>query len=338
MQNQLLTRLSLGALALGLSFPVTAEARDCTVEEPCVVRLSTVAPRGTPWAEQMNRLKDSLEEQSGGRLDVRTYLGASEGEVSLARQCKDGSLEGVGVSTGAIATLVPQLGVFELPFLFDSLDQADSVIDNHLFGPVEEVLRDNGFQLYIFSENGFRNFATANGTPIRTPADFGALQMRSQESWIHEDMYTALGGNPVTIPVTEVSAALSSGNVQGFDNTPLYAQAAGWQEFINTWTVSDHIYQPAVVTYNREWFDSLPADIQEILLSNRAEETRRGRRDIRAINPMLVQNLSNFGIEVVELTSEERAAMATATAGVHAEFRSRVDGGSTLLDLVLSNL
>lgn len=338
MKKQLLTRISLGALALGLSFPVTAEAVDCTVEDPCVVRLSTVAPRGTPWAEQMERLKDSLESQSGGRLDVRTYLGAAEGEVSLARQCKDGSLEGVGVSTGAIATLVPQLGVFELPFLFDSLEQADAVIDDHLFNPISTVLRDNGFQLYIFSENGFRNFATANGVPIRTPADFGAVQMRSQESWIHEEMYTALGGNPVSIPVTEVSAALSSGNVQGFDNTPLYAQAAGWQEFINTWTVSNHIYQPAVVAYNQEWFDTLPADIQEILLSNRAEETRRGRRDIRAINPMLVANLSNFGIEVVELTSQERAAMAAATEDVHAQFRTRVDGGAALLDLVLSNL
>ncbi len=338
MKTSIRTTLSIAALSAAMAFPLTADALDCTVEDPCVVRLSTVAPRGTPWADQMNRLKDSLEEQSGGRLDVRTYLGASEGEVSLARQCKDGSLEGVGVSTGAIATLVPQLGVFELPFLFDSLDDADDVIDNHLFDPVSELLTTNGFQLYIFSENGFRNFATSNGNPIRTPADFGNIQMRAQESWIHEAMYTALEGNPVTIPVTEVSAALSSGNVQGFDNTPLYAQAAGWQEFVDTWSVSNHIYQPAVVVYNQEWFDSVPADIQEILLSNRAEETRRGRRDIRAINPMLVQNLSAFDIEVVELTSDERATMATITSVVHDEFRSRVDGGSALLDLVLNNL
>ena len=122
MKTSIRTTLSIAALSAAMAFPLTADALDCTVEDPCVVRLSTVAPRGTPWADQMNRLKDSLEEQSGGRLDVRTYLGASEGEVSLARQCKDGSLEGVGVSTGAIATLVPQLGVFELPFLFDSMN------------------------------------------------------------------------------------------------------------------------------------------------------------------------------------------------------------------------
>lgn len=326
------------ALSVALvSSPASAQTRTCTVESPCVVRMSTVAPRGTPWADQLNRLKDYFEEESGGRLDVRAYLGASEGEVSLARQCKDGALEGVGVSTGAIASLVPQLGVFELPFLFDSPAQADTVIDNHLFGPIEALLRDNGFQLYFFSENGFRNFATSTGSAVRSGADLGAIQMRSQESWIHEEMYRALGGNPVSIPVTEVSAALSSGNVQGFDNTPLYAQAAGWHEFVDSWTVSNHIYQPAVIVWNQAFYDSLPADLQTLLLSRRAEETRRGRRAIRDIGPLLLQNFTAFGVTVHEISPAERQAMAAATRGVYDMFRSRVADGGRYLDLVLNN-
>lgn len=333
-----IARLSLAVLALSfLALPAQAQTRECTVENPCVVRMSTVAPRGTPWANQLDRLKNYFEAESDGRLDIRTYLGASEGEVSLARQCKDGALEGIGVSTGAIASLVPQLGVFELPFLFDSPAQADGVIDNHLFDPIESLLAENGFTLYFFSENGFRNFATANGTPVRSGADLEAIQMRAQESWIHEEMYRALGGNPVAIPVTEVSAALAAGTVQGFDNTPLYSQAAGWQEFVDTWTVSNHIYQPAVIVWNQDFFQSLPADLQELLLSRRAEETRRGRREIRDIGPLLMQNFGTFGIDVVELSSAERAAMAAQTQGVYDQFRSRVDGGSRFLDIILSN-
>ena len=52
------------------------------------------------------------------------------------------------------------MGVFELPYLFKDSKQSDNIIDNHLFKPTEELLRKNGFQLYIFSENGNRNFAT----------------------------------------------------------------------------------------------------------------------------------------------------------------------------------
>ncbi len=333
-----LTFLAGAAIAAGATLSsADAYAVDCTVEEPCVVRIATVAPRGTPWAAQMERLKDYFEEQSGGRLDVRAYLGSSDGEVSLARQCKDGALEGIGVSIGALGALIPEMGVFELPYLFDSPEQADGVIDNYLFDDVESLLSTNGFQLYIFSENGFRNFATSNGTAVRDANSLSGITMRAQESWIHEAVYEALHATPRAIPVTEVSTALSTGNVQGFDNTPLYSQAAGWPEFIDTWTVSNHIYQPAIVTWNREWFESLPADLQTVLLSNREAETRRGRNDIRQINPMLMQNFAAFGVNVVELTDAERSALAAATSGVEAQFRSRVPTGVPLLETILQH-
>ena len=73
------------------------------------------------------------------------------------------------------------------------------------------------------------------------------------------------------------------------------------------------------------------------MLSRRAEETRRGRTDIRAINPLLMQNFPAFGVEVFELTDAQRQAMADATRDVHQMFRDRVDGGSHLLDLVLAD-
>lgn len=335
-----ITRTLAGALSaafLGLVAPGTAAATECTVENPCVLRIATVAPENTPWSEQLRSIERRIERESGNRINVRVFLSQADGENSLARQCKDGSLEAVGVSSGAIATLVPEMAVFEIPFLFDTAEQADRVIDRHLFEPIEQLLASNGFQLYVFSENGYRNFATSNGRPVRTPADLGSVQMRSQELWIHEAMYRALGGNPVTIPTPEVTTALSSGNVQGFDNTALFAMAAGWTSFINTWTVSNHIYQPAVVVYNKAWFDGLPADLQEILLSNRQSETRSGRREIRSLTPLLVQNLRSANIEVIELSDEERQAFATATRGLQDEFRRRVPTGAPLLDLILRN-
>ncbi len=335
MLKKLSTLAAVGVLTLAAD--ANAQTRECTVESPCILRMATVAPAGTPWAQQLENLESRVESASGGRINVRPFLGQSDGENSLARQCVDGTIEGVGVSTGALASIVPELGVFELPFLFETAAQADSVIDNHLFDDFERILSAAGLQIYIFSENGFRNFSSTNGTVIRGSSELATLQMRSQEYWIHEEMYRALGGNPVTIATPEVTTALTSGTVQGFDNTALFSQAAGWDRFVNTWTISDHIYQPAVVVYNQEWFNSLPADLQEILLANRETETRSGRRSIRALTPMLLQNLRNRGIEVVELTAAERSAMRDATASIQQMFRQRVSGGAALLDIILAN-
>lgn len=325
------------AACMLLSVNASAE-RTCTKEAPCILRMATVAPDNTPWASQLQSLEERFEEQSGGRIDVMARVGSSAGENSLARQCRDGSLEGIGVSTAAIATLVPALSVFEIPFLFDKPQDADKVIDRYLMRHVERLLEAAGFKLYIFSENGFRNWATTNGRVLRTREDFRGIQLRSQESWIHEAMYRAINANFTTIPVTEVQTALSTGRVQGFDNTPLFAQAAGWHNAINTWVVSNHIYQPAVVVYNKAWFDSLPADLQELMLSNRQEETRAGRRMIRRINPLLIENLKANNVNVVELTAEEKAALRDATMGVRQEFRRRVPEGAPLLDIIERHL
>lgn len=314
-----------------------AEKRTCTKEKPCVLRIATVAPDNTPWAEQAHSLKRRVERETDGRISVRPRLGSTAGENSLARQARDGSVEAIGVSTAAIATLVPALSVFEIPFLFDKPEDADRIIDRYLIPKVSKLLEKKGFKLYIFTENGFRNWAT-KGKEIHKIEDFKGIQLRSQESWIHEAMYKAFNANYTTIPVTEVQTALSTGRVKGYDNTPLFAMAAGWEKAIDTWMISDHIYQPAVVVYNKEWFDSMPDDLQKVLLSNRKEESRSGRRLVRATNPLLIENLKANGIKVVKLTDKERAEMREATKGIRDEFRKRVPAGAPLLDIIEKHL
>jgi TRAP-type C4-dicarboxylate transport system substrate-binding protein len=298
------------------------------------LNIGTIAPDNTPWATQLLELKERFERESEGRMRVRVFLGSPDGELSLVRQCQDGQYEAVGVSTGSVAAVVPQMGVFELPFLFESLEQADRILDDVLYEPISALMAENGFKFYLYSENGYRNFATS-GQVIHRPSDLGTLQMRSQESWIHEEMYNALGGNPVRIAVPEVITALNTGNVQGFDNTPLFAFASSWYQAIDTWTVSNHIYQPAVIFYNADWYESLPSDLQAMVTGNVAEETRSGRRLIRALTPALIQNLENAGITVYNMTDEERSVFREATRGVHHMFRERVEGGSELLDLIV---
>lgn len=312
------------------AFAAQAEAQEYTLN------FQTVAPDNTPWARQLQRLKKAWEAESGGRLKVKLFLGRGN-ENALARKCKSGEIQAIGVSTAAIASEVPEMGVFELPYLFKSPEEADALIDNHLFDPVSALLAENNYTLYIFSENGFRNFAT-KGKAIHTSEDLAALKMRSQENWIHEETYRALGGNPVRIAVPEVLTSLSTGQVGGFDNTPLFAFATSWFSEIDTWTVSDHIYQPAVVVFNKKWFDSLPADIQQILTKERAAETAAGRKAVRELTPKLMGALEKKGITIVQMTQAEKDAFAKRSKPVHAKFREKVGSkGAKLLDTIEKN-
>ncbi len=306
-------------------------------KEVYTLNLGTVAPPNTPWAKQLKSMKKRIEADSAGRIKVKLFMGTAGGEVSIVRQAKRGELQAAGVSTGSVASLVPEMNVFELPYLFASPAEADKIIDNYLFTPVQELLRDYGFELYLFAENGFRNFGT-KGKCISKPEDLADIKMRSQESWVHEEMYRALGGNPVRIAVPETLSAIQSDNVQGFDNTPLFAFAASWTQGIDHWTVSDHIYQPAIIIYNKDWFDKLPKDLQTILLANREQETKSGRDMVRKLNPKLIQNLKAANITVCEMSADQKKTFAAKSKSVHAMFRKRVGKkGAKLLDLIEKN-
>lgn len=317
-------------LLLPFAAPVEADAADYTLA------LQTVAPDRTPWARQLKRLKKRWEKDSGGRLKVKLFLGRGN-EIALARKCKSGELQGVAVSTAAMVEEVPEMGVFELPYLFKDVQAADRIIDGFLFDETAKLLADNGFILYMFSENGYRNFGV-KGKEIHTTADLAALKMRTQENWIHEETYRALGGNPVRISAAEVLTSLSTGQVDGFDNTPLFAFATSWYSEIDTWTVSDHIYQPAVVIFNKRWFDSLPDDIQKTLLDQREEETKKGRRAIRGLTPKLLTAMAKKGIKVVQMTDAEKAKFRQETRSVHKMFRKKVGKrGAHMLDVIDHN-
>ena len=286
----------------------------------------TTAPDGTPWSDQLMDLKKRIESDSGGRIKVKMFLGSSLGsEVEMVEEMAGGKgrLQAGGFSTAAVgqALDLPLLELPELPFLFNTTQEADAILDTVLYEPVDVALKTKGVVLYTWAENGWRSFATKGDAPVKTPADLAKYKMRSQESDVHLNMYAALGAQAVKKPVAEVLPSLKTGIVSGFDNTPLFSLAAGWMSAVNHYTLSRHIYQPAAIVYGKSFYDGLPGDLQEIVMANRTEEAARGRKGVRALEESLIQAISESGVTVTELSSEERAGFRkSCRKEVHAKF------------------
>jgi TRAP-type transport system periplasmic protein len=312
------TVLTAALAALALS------AVPAAAEDKFELKIATVAPDKTPWAALLKDYKTAVEKASNGRIKVRVFLGGTMGdENETVRMTARGQLTGVGASTGAVASLVEELSAIEIPFLFKNANEADYVLDKFLLVPMEEKFRAKGLVLGFWSENGFRHFGA--GFPIKKPADLLNKKMRSQESFVHIEMWKALKAAAAAIPTTEVTTALKTGSVEGFDQALLYMVAGAWHTSIKHMTLSAHIYQPAVIAFNKDWFDALPPDLQKVLLDEGRAIVRKGRAAIRKMNPKLVEIVKKAGVTIHTLSDTERAAFAAATAGV----RGKVKGKST---------
>ena len=303
-------------------------------EPEFVMKVATAAPPGTPWASQLKKLKSHIKDASGGRIKVKTYLGGGLGdEISTAEATKRGSIQVFGGSAGALASAVPELNVLELPYLFADEKAADKVLDEVIREDLDALLWERGYKLWFFSENGYRSIGST--FPIKSPADLAGKKMRSQESTGHLETWRAFGASPVPIAVTEVLSSLQTGVVDGFDNTPLFAFAASWQQAISHFTLTKHIYQPGVIVISRKFWETLPAELQTLVLGDPADLAKKGRRGVRAIGPMLEQNFTDSGIELVKLDAGERAAFASKSEQVDDWFRKDTSSvGKAMLDKI----
>ena len=301
-------------LALGLAVVGPAAA-----EEPeFLMEVGTVAPKGSPWAEQLQRYKVEVQQRTNGRLKVKLRLGRGN-ERSLARRVQMGSMQAFAGAVGGMSSIVREVNVIETPYLFDSFESADKALDNpEVLRRVKKVLSRRGLIFGIWSENGFRSYFSRQ--KIRKPSDMKGMRFRSQESLVHVETYEAFGASPVPIDNGNTLMSVQTGVVDGFDNTPLFAMAGSWYQGLKDGErnlfLSRHCYQPALLTYSKKWFDTLPKDIQKVITTISHEMTVWGRGQVRKIEPVLLKNLKRYGYDIYDPTQEELAAFKTAQKGV----------------------
>ncbi|MCC6621006.1 MAG: TRAP transporter substrate-binding protein DctP [Deltaproteobacteria bacterium] len=300
-------------------------------ERPVALRIKTVAPRGSPWGELLTNLSTRLKKVTDGKVVV-THFWEQKSEAALVRQCQRGKTDGIAVSLGALAAIVPELDAAELPYLFDDYAAADRAFARAT-PLIAELLATEGFVLALRGENGFRHFATV-GEPVTSPESLRGRVVRSQPGPVHEAMWRALGAEPKALQVADVPASLVGGVVTGYDNTLAFARLLGWSDAISHVTLSAHVYQAAVVVWCPTWFSALPDELKPLVSARDPKLEASGLKLVRVFNDKLMpEQYAALGKGLRALTREERAAFRAALVGVVEAFRTTTsDRGRALLE------
>jgi TRAP-type C4-dicarboxylate transport system substrate-binding protein len=316
------------SLLLLLSFEVDAKKLK--------VKFGTVAPAGTPWADTLQTVKKQVEKDSKGSIKVKTYLGGQlGGELEIIQKIRRGNVQGGGLTSAALASVVPEMDVLELPYLFDSTEEADYIIDNHLYEPFKELFAKKGLILVFWSENGWRHFGHKSKL-IKSPGDLKGEKMRSQESKVHLGMWKKLAASPQAIATPEVLGALQTGVVKGFDNTPLFTLAAEWHTAIKHFSISGHIYQPAGIIYSKKFWDKLDDTQKKALYGEGNKAAPASRVGVRALGGELIEVLKASGINVYKLSDAEKDGFKKVLKPLHSTLVKEIGGDAQkIYDIIL---
>lgn len=284
------------------------------------IKFGTLAPENTPWSEILTNFKKNVQKATKGKVKVKLFLNGVLGdEAQMLQKMKIGTLTGGGFSTGGISTVVPELQLFEIPFLFNDDAEADFVMDSVVLEDMREACAKKNLYLYIWAVNGWHDFGSKD-KPIMGIADLKGSKAFMQETDIQRAFWNAVGANPVAIPVPDVLGALQRGMITCYTTTPIFGSAAQWATQSKFWVDSNHCYQPAAVVFDLKWWNGLSEEYKKIISDFAPELQKAARKDVRGIDEELMETFKkDLKMDVRKLPPAGREELRKACEGVPAE-------------------
>ncbi len=279
--------------------------------------------------------KSYVEQQTNGSIEVEIYPASQLGdEQTVIEGLEMGSIQMAVMHDGPISSIYPESGVFNLPFLFNSLGEAWSIYDSeytkNLF---DDMLDKTGIRVMALADNGIRHF-TNSTREIRSPDDMKDLKIRVQPSPLYEKFVDATGASPSAVSWPELPAALQQGVVDGQENGVTNILAASLYETQDFVTLDGHVYSYHAYMISDEFFSSLTDDEQKAIEEaiDIVKWIHRGMTADQDMNAGTI--LAEQGMTVTELTPEEIEVFRETTQPVIAEWMRDEFGAKWVDDLL----
>ena len=321
----ILLGLALVALAgCGGSDPGATAGSVRPSSEPYVIKFPHVTAPATPKGQMAQRFKELAEERLPGRVVVEVYPSAQLMEDTESIEALAfGEVQMIAVSLSLFDRLTQNFQVFDLPFLFPSLEAVERFQASPAGREMLTTLVDNGILGLSFWHNGMKQFSGPR--PLIHPSDARGLKFRVMESDILQAEIEAIGGSPQKMAFGEVFQALQTGTVDAQENTWSNIYSSKFYEVQPYITESNHGYIGYYVAVNAAFWRSLPDDLRAGLEAVLAEVTQWGNARSEEINQQDRQRIAESGrSQITVLTKAQLAAWQVAMRPVWDEFRDRI--------------
>ena len=287
--------------------------------------LATASPEDTVTQIFAEKFAEEVADLSDGKMKIQVYANSTlGGDRDLLETCADGDIPFVVQNTAPQVSFMSDLAVFDLPCVFDSLDDCRKKIDDPKFNSlISDVYTEGGYHLLGMADQGFRVMST--NKPVNSLADFKGQKIRTMENSYHLAFWKALGANPTPMSFSEVYIGLQQHTIDAQENpyevivsNNLYEQ----QDYV---VETNHLPHLISLIVNDDFFKDLPEDEQEIMTeaAQLATEYAREQSDARIADKVAV--IEDSGTQIIKLSDETRKEIREASQGVYDSIREKIN-------------
>jgi tripartite ATP-independent transporter DctP family solute receptor len=285
------------------------------------IKFAEVHPKGYPPVVAEENMGKKLEEQSKGDISFKMFAGGVLGsEKEVVEQVQSGAVQMTRVSLGIVGPVVPDVNVFNLPFIFRDHAHMRKIIDGEIGQEILDKISNSNFNMVALAwmDGGTRNLYTKK--PVRQISDLKGMKIRVQGNPLFIDTINAMGGNGIAMATGEIFSALQTGVIDGAENNPPTMLEHNHYQNAKFYTLTEHLILPEPVVMAKTTWEKLSPEQQALVkkLAVEAQAEERVLWDKKSADSEA--KLKAGGVEFIPLTAEQKKAFYDATAPVRAKY------------------
>jgi len=305
------------------------------------LKFSHVVSPNTPKGKAADFFEKRLEELSGGKIDVQVYPSSQlYKDNAVLKALRLNSVQMAAPSFSKFGKIVPQLALFDLPFLFRDINHLHAVQDGEVGQALKDKVAAKGIIALDFWDNGFKQLSSSK-KPLLNPEDAKGQKFRIMSSKVLEAQFHAVGANPQMMPFSEVYSGLQQGVIDGQENTNSNIFTKKFHEVQEHLSITNHGYLGYLVVMSKKFWNKLPADLQANVTQAMKEATAKEREFAQELDQKQLAEIKAYAdktgkLKIYELSAEQKEAWRNAVSTIYPEFYSDRKIGKDLIEKTIA--
>ncbi len=238
-----------------------------------------------------------VSEASNGAITLDVHHSNELGnDAEAIESTRMGTIDIIFAGTSGFTSFYEPAKVLDLPFLFDSAEQAYEVTNSEIGEKIFANFEDFGLVFLSEGDNGMRHISTTN-RPINTAEDVKGLKIRVPESQLYLDVWTALGATPVALALPELAPALANGTAEAQDNATYHLVANATYDSIKYFSNINYMWMGCTMAANAATWNKLAPEVQQILKEQAVAAAKYSFDTIAEDNETATKVLQDAGVE-----------------------------------------
>lgn len=245
-----------------------------------------------------------LEEKSNGQIELKAFPDSQLGTgPEMIQMVRDGKLDIFQGGAGYFGAFDGRLNVFDIPYLFNSVEDAYKVLDSAFGREMLETLEPHGMKGLAFWENGIRS-VTNKVRPIHAPKDLEGLRMRVMlGNPVHVELWKLFGTTPFPLPGGKIYEETQKDNIDGQEHPVAAVYDSKWYEVHKYMSFTRHMYGPLIQVMNLPKFNALSPEMQKVVLDASYGGAVTQRQYANSNEELFIEKMKAAGLIVNEVDS-----------------------------------